>query len=136
VRRANEAFADLVCEMTRDDLRHGAGEPRLPLSLAALAALYWLRVALLRLPAHALGRLLGRPPAAGRLRSDLYALRGLSRDVVSLLRPWLRVLAAWAGAGALILAHHALIWTVVAVGYALVAVVLVWAVFHLLFYWP
>jgi hypothetical protein len=110
----------------------------MPLSLAALAY-HWLRIALVLLPAHALGRLLGWPPAAGRLRSDLYELRGLSREFVPLLRPWMRVLASWARAGALIVAHHALVWTVVAVGYAVVAVVavvLVWAVFHLLFYWP
>jgi hypothetical protein len=138
VQQANEAFEDLVWETTREELLDDAGEPRMPLSLAALAY-HWLRIALVLLPAHALGRLLGWPPAAGRLRSDLYELRGLSREFVPLLRPWMRVLASWARAGALIVAHHALVWTVVAVGYAVVAVVavvLVWAVFHLLFYWP
>lgn len=75
-------------------------------------------------------------PAAGRLRLDLYEFRGLSRRLFCLLRPWLRVLAAWAGAAALVVAHDALIWIVLAVGYAVVAVVLVWIVFHRYFYWP
>jgi len=136
VQQANEAFEDLVWELTREELRYDTGEPRMPLSLAALAALYWLRIALLRLPAHALGRLIGWPPAADRLRLDLYELRGLSREFFWLLRPWMRVLTAWAPAVALVVVHHALIWTIVTVGYAVVAVVLVWAVVYLLFTWP
>ena len=145
VHRANAEYSDLVREFDYRPIREAARRPEVRTFEALLALPGVAFFVCIQLPLYALKRLgVLKENAVMLVRDDLDAdLRANASAVGDALWRLLQWAAFWLGLGLRcigielkIVAFHGFIWLLVAAGYVIVGLALLWLVFELLFRWP
>jgi len=145
VHRANAEYGDLVREFDYRPIRDAARFPPVRTFDALLALPGVAFFVCIQLPLYGLKRLgvleenavmLVRDGLDADLRTNASAIGGALRRLLEWAAFWLGLGLRCIGIELKIAGVQTFMWLLVGIGYAVVAVCLVWAVYVLLFYWP